>query len=140
MTNKKEIFKVIAVFVGIVLLAAIAVGVLFNVFNNKEEKAEKETVTIHFYNADGWDEVYAYNWSEYGYAAADWPGEKMTPTPGGVWYEYEANADLNKIVFNNGLEGNAQRQTDDLKIGKKLYYYNGWYSTYQDAIEANQDD
>ncbi|MGN0452926.1 MAG: starch-binding protein [Ruminococcus sp.] len=74
------------------------------------------TTRVHFYNADNWSEVYAYEWSTQfkGEALGSWPGTKAT-AEGSGWYYVDVplvaegnDACFNIIFNNNGGDNNKQ--------------------------------
>lgn len=116
--------------------------------------APVETTTIYFDNAENWETVYAFFWTEseemgaspsvapnpFGGAAAQqvqvdyasdyvstfttWPGAEMNHVSGSV-YAVEVPVTANRILFNNG----SADKTDDLTLptdGSDLYISNCW--------------
>ena len=76
----------------------------------------------------GWQDAYAYVWSGNGEneVLGKWPGTKMHYSERYWWFEisFEAAVAPEKIIFNNGLEGEAKEQTDDLDfVNQKTYTY-----------------
>ena len=91
------------------------------------------------FGVGGWDKVYAYTFNDGGteYALGVWPGTELTPEEGlcvetrdstryGLYlfniipnHDGEAN---NKIIFHNGLSGEAKRETAALTIIDSAYY------------------
>ncbi|MGN0452929.1 MAG: starch-binding protein [Ruminococcus sp.] len=85
------------------------------------------TTRVHFYNADNWSEVYAYEWSTQfkGEALGAWPGTKATDEGDGWFYVDvplvpEGNdACFNVIFNNNGGDSNKQYEAtiiDDVNV------------------------
>lgn len=91
-------------------------------FDTTSRPVEGEKTKIYFYNDKGWTNVYAYVW---GSGNNTWPGEKMTKVDGhDGWYVIEVDTSKYvNIIFDNG-SGGTGNQTDDLKIGNKVYYKN----------------
>lgn len=73
-----------------------------------------------FYNNKkaGWDKPYIYSWTGDGTTDATrnhkWPGEPMTRIGSTDYWYYDAPFD--NIIFNNGKDGQATVQTEDLKV------------------------
>ena len=98
----------------------------------KNVKFDKmQTFTAKFENEDSWEKVYAYTWTGGEYDKVEqlgaWPGTEITATvdENGIYTAtigaQEAPAN---IIFNNGLEGDALIQTQDLAFEDgKTYKY-----------------
>ena len=87
---------------------------------------EKENV--YYENANDWESVYAYYWSDSNTKMATWPGIEMSIVKDGV-YTAEIPSDAEYIIFNNG---NGSK-TDDLKLeGFDKIYKDGTWSDYDD--------
>lgn len=108
-----------------------------------KEDAEKamglsaNMTTVHFYNADNWDNVYVHMWEAYDTGA--WPG-KLAEDEGDGWWKFTVPAavgsDFN-IIFNSG-DG---KQTDNLKVTDLLKRYiagNKNYSSKEIAISSGE--
>ena len=85
-----------------------------------DPEPEKTTFTATFKNSIGWENVYAYAWSGDGESVVkfngDFPGVqlKKDETTGVYQYSVEAVKAPEKIIFSNGLKGEALQQTEDL--------------------------
>ena len=81
------------------------------------EKVAK-TYTATFENDIAWEEVYAYTWTGEGNdkveQLGEWPGEKIEVGDNGYQLSFETAVAPEKIIFNNGLEGDAQQKTANL--------------------------
>lgn len=117
--NKKNIF------VTLLVCCFMLVATIFTIGSNAiVAKAASDSITIHFYNADDWDNVYVYYWnSKPKNVEVSWPGKKMNEDSNG-WYSYTIN-DVSKVNFLFSNKGN--NQTDDLTANKSgdWYYKNG---------------
>ena len=75
------------------------------------------TYTAMFKNSIGWDEVYAYAYTEgepvKEYLGA-WPGTKLTDVEGTLTISFKATEAPANIIFNNGETGDGKQQTEDL--------------------------
>ena len=96
-------------------------GATYNSAGKVIPGAEKTTFTATFKNSIGWEEIYAYAYTEDAAGLTEtlgsWPGTKMTKNEEtGVWSisfdAYEAPAN---IIFNNGNGGDGN-QTEDLEF------------------------
>ncbi len=88
----------------------------------------EQDFSVTFATDKGWEKVFAYTWTE-GEADqnAAWPGVEITETlKDGIYtYAFKATAAPAKIIFNNGLDGDAKEQTDDLAFENgKAYEFN----------------
>ena len=101
---------------------------------NKGSAIQEVTAyTYYFNNADTWANVYAYAWKEAdGSTNAAWPGVQMSQAKGAI-YSTALGATFDKVVFNNGLENEALRKTDDLALNHLTPYWDG------DSWEAAPD-
>ena len=89
--------------------------------------------TYYFNNTGAWENVYAYAWkSADGSMNAQWPGVKMNQAKGAI-YSLAIGAEFDKVVFNNGLEGNSEQKTEDLTLAHATPYWDG------DSWEAAPD-
>ena len=108
------------------------------------EMSEKiKTVTINYYNSEGWAKVNMYAWGANVNDAgmlAGWPGAQMTAnaTLGENWYSVTLeNKDLSGlcIIFNNG-----STQTGNITVNVGKYFYFGTtgkgYATQAEALAA----
>ena len=96
--------------------------------------------TYYYYNADGWDQVYAYAWTGEGADEVEntsWPGARMTKVPGMPgWYYVAVDTRLTKIIFNNGGSGEGN-QTGDITVSQatgRYYHDSAWHET----VDADQ--
>ena len=90
---------------------------------------EKENV--YYENANDWESVYAYYWSDSNTKMATWPGIEMSNVSGDV-YTAEIPSDADYIIFNNG----SGTQTDDLTlVGFDKIYDNGNWSDYDGGTD-----
>ena len=87
--------------------------------------------SVSFTTDRGWEKVYAYAWSGEGENVKEfsgtWPGKEITGTlkEGVYTYEFQAAEAPAFIIFNNGLDGDAKDQTEDLAFeDKKTYEFN----------------
>ena len=104
--------------------------------SEERKSGESQNIyTVSFDNAGNWGEVWAYTWTqnESGEAVAtelgNWPGTKMTQTDGGYTIDIKADAAPQFIIFNNGLDGDAAAQTDNLAfVDGKAYTYTQTYT------------
>lgn len=81
---------------------------------------------LSFTNSSGWNKVYAYLWSDSTTSNAAWPGVEITSDKiSSQTYYIEVPKNRYKyIIFNNGLENSALKQTADLPLppdGDMLY-------------------
>lgn len=92
-----------------------------------------KTTTYYFYNAAGWENVYAYYWIEGGLDIG-WHGVKMTAVEGqDGWFSIDIDDNFEKVVFNDGTEGTSVvgiNQTVNLKLDPSKPYctFENWYS------------
>ena len=92
-----------------------------------------ETTTYYFYNAAGWENVYAYYWIEGGLDIG-WHGVKMTAVESqDGWFSIDIDDNFEKVVFNDGTEGTSVvgiNQTVNLKLDPSKPYctFENWYS------------
>ena len=95
-----------------------------------------EVVTAHTYyfnNSSSWTNVYAYAWKAAdGSSNAAWPGVKMNQAKDAI-YSLAIGTDFDRVVFNNGLEGNEEQKTADLTLNNATPYWDG------DSWEAAPD-
>lgn len=88
--------------------------------------------TIYFYNADGWDTVYAYCWEKgTENKNAAWHGVKMTHLGGKVWsYEYSPSTKWDQVVFNDNGSNQTVPDADLPTDNTTAYYKQGsWLSS-----------
>lgn len=74
------------------------------------------TYSIYFHNADGWDGVSAYAWTDGGLILGSWPGKEASAVRGNDgWYCVTFTAEWREIyvIFNNNGAGS---QTGDLAV------------------------
>lgn len=97
-----------------------------------------QTQELYVKNRNNWDNVYAYMWNEelgnHNGNGSDptvgWPGIKMTlvagtSSPQVYYYEVPAEANFDKLIFNNGVSGGAtEKKTIDLDVtyGPNIIY------------------
>ena len=106
----------------------VADNTLFTITGWGEDENPKSTVTTSTYvapttytatfkNSIGWDEVYAYAYTEgepvKEYLGA-WPGTKLTDVEGTLTISFKATEAPANIIFNNGETGDGKQQTEDL--------------------------
>ena len=102
-----------------------------------EVKAQDVTTNVtllNYYSAIfktnyGWAEAWAYVWSGEGQneVLGKFPGKKLSYNERYSQYElgFDAETAPEKIIFSNGLEGDALQQTEDLDfVNQKTYEYN----------------
>ncbi len=94
----------------------------------QDEITPIEKENVYYENANDWESVYAYYWSDSNTKMATWPGIEMSSVKDGV-YTAEISSDAEYIIFNNG---NGSK-TDDLKLeGFDKIYKDGTWSDYDD--------
>ena len=117
------------------LLPIMAVAVLafaiagFATFNNAPEKVSAATDTrVYFYNAWGWDHIYAYAWN--GGDNSGWDAHEITANVeiynsfSFYYFEFDSTEhNYTQIIFHNQYDGNADK-TEDITIVNGAYYYN----------------
>ena len=117
--NKRNIF------VTLLVCCFMLVATIFTIGSNAiVAKAASDSITVHFYNTDDWDNVYIYYWnSKPKNVEVSWPGKKMNEDSNG-WYSYTIN-DVSKVNFLFSNKGD--NQTDDLTANKSgdWYYKDG---------------
>ena len=74
-----------------------------------------ELVTVYYANPT-WSSIYCYAWSDTEGSNAAWPGEVMTLNSDTNIWSYEFNTKYDKLIFNNGLTGEAEQKTTDLVL------------------------
>ena len=86
-----------------------------------------ETTTYYFYNARGWEKVYAHYWTEGGPGTA-WHGVEMTAVEGqDGWFSIEVDDNFKNIVFNDGIgEIEGVNKTADLTLNSSTPYFDGY--------------
>ena len=88
------------------------------------EPVEQEFTATFTTNA-GWENVYAYAWTGETKLLGEWPGTKLEAVEGVYTVTIKATDAPEFIIFNNGLEGDAKQQTDDLAFENgKAYEFN----------------
>ncbi len=96
-----------------------------------------EPVVLYFYNANDWEQVYAYSWLPE--ALGTYPGTQLSAiAEGSKWYSVQMDATVGGFQFNNGKSGTEEKKTGDLTIqeGKPYFYSGTWYATQAEADEA----
>ncbi|MBO4534486.1 MAG: starch-binding protein, partial [Clostridia bacterium] len=94
------------------------------------------TYDVYFFNADGWDEVFAHVWENEGAALNEWPGDAMNALPDHAgWYKATFTLNGNRIIFNGGV-GAAQSATEEIDLDKLFFKSGVWYATMEEADEA----
>ena len=126
---EKKVYFFISLDAGIAPLTYNAIKedvVTLRVDWNKGSDIEEVTAyTYYFNNTDTWANVYAYAWKDSdGSMNAAWPGVKMNQAKGAI-YSLAIGAGFDKVVFNNGLENEAERKTADLTLNHETPYWNG---------------
>lgn len=90
-----------------------------------------KTTTYYFYNAAGWEKVYAHYWVEDG-PGTTWHGVEMTPVDGeDGWFSIDIDDNFEKVVFNDGLgEVEGVNKTVNLILSPSTPYctFENWYS------------
>ncbi|MBO4660216.1 MAG: starch-binding protein, partial [Prevotella sp.] len=83
------------------------------------------TYTATFTTNAGWEKVYAYVFADDApIDGVEWPGDEMTKEGDVYTYSAKLTKAPTGIVFNNGLEGDAKQQTEDLEfVNGKAYEY-----------------
>lgn len=102
----------------------------------------QDSVTLYFYNAEGWQDVYAYTYNVANEELLGvWPGTKTTQDSREGWVKIDVEAnpatDAFNIIFNDG----ASNQTTDLVIDDAQNVYligkaDGTYASYAEAETA----
>ncbi len=117
LTNERmKIMKKIAQVIVLTLIAVLLC--------TTQVKADGEGITVYFYNALGWEDVYVYSWTGESNAPELTPMEAMEKKN---WYKFtfaESMGDTVEFLFYNGTWGDTN-QTQNLVIenGKDMYYY-----------------
>lgn len=102
----------------------------------KTGEAPQYTYTANYYNSDNWENVYAYTFGDE--TMGEWPGTQLTATDGIYNVIFEAAAAPNNIIFNNGKDGDAKKQTADLAFEDGASYNsNGKLSIYTATFTTN---
>ena len=86
--------------------------------------------TLNYYNPE-WDKAYAFVYDSLSEPDTEFPGFEMTKGEDD-WFTCTINGAYNMLIFNNGTE-----ITSELSIQNNKYYFNGWYNTKEEAMEAN---
>ena len=90
-----------------------------NMVNGKCSVCGTIGVTVYYDNANGWNPVKIYYWSDSSPDLIAWPGTDMTPVDGTV-YTAVLPEEAQYVIFNNGSE-----QTEDLTIPGSGWMYTG---------------
>ena len=96
---------------------------------NKSTGHDYEYVTAvdyYFNNGDkNWANVYAYFWnSETGAQNHEWPGLAMVNVSESIWsMPVDSTPGYDKVIFNNGAEGNENVKTGDIALEANKPYY-----------------
>lgn len=90
------------------------------------------TTTYYFYNAAGWNNVYAHYWTVGG-PGTNWTGIKMTAVDGqDGWFSIKIDNNFENVVFNNGNKDGVAGidKTVDLELDPSKPYctFENWYS------------
>ena len=88
--------------------------------------------TLNFYNP-AWDKAYAFVYNSLSEPETAFPGFEMTKGEYN-WFTCTIKGAYNKLIFTNGTE-----ITSELLIQNNRYYFNGWYDTKEEAMEANYE-
>lgn len=110
--------------------------------SNKQTPQPQDFVTLYFYNAEGWQDVYAYTYNVANeQLLGTWPGTKTTQDSREGWVKIDVEAnpatDAFNIIFNDG----ASNQATDLVIDDAQNVYligkaDGTYASYTEAETA----
>lgn len=86
-----------------------------------------KTTIYYFYNAAGWEKVYAHYWTEGG-PGTSWHGVEMTAVEGqDGWFSIEVDDNFKNIVFNDGIgEVEGVNKTADLTLNSSTPYFDGY--------------
>ena len=76
-------------------------------------------------NVKNWANVYAYFWnSETGAQNHEWPGLAMVNVSESIWsMPVDSTPGYDKVIFNNGAEGNENVKTGDIDLEANKPYY-----------------
>ncbi len=89
------------------------------------------TTTYYFYNAAGWEKVYAHYWTEAG-PGTTWHGVEMTAVEGhDGWFSIDIDDNFKNVVFNDGSgEIEGINKTVNLILSPSTPYcsFENWYS------------
>ena len=83
------------------------------------------TYSVYFNNMAKWEKVYVYTFEPE--KCGDWPGTELTRKADGSYqWDYQAptTPTFGGIIFNNGKEGDAKKQTDNLTYSVGATYNN----------------
>lgn len=105
-------------------IKALLLTLVMVLFCATNAQADEEGVTVYFYNALGWENVYVYSWTDGSNAPEMTPMEAMEKKN---WYQFTFSADMGnsiEFLFYNGTWGDTN-QTQNIAInnGKDMYYY-----------------
>jgi|GEM_PF-3572510 len=132
----KNVSKIKLYLLPILACAVLAFAVfgIFGINNAQPTQASAEgetvtTVTVHYYNSLGWENVKIHYWG--GTSSTNWPGVAMNYNSEKGYYSYEIPSDTTGIIFNNG----NGVQTGDLAFVSSSPYY---YGTYNSNIKEQQ--
>lgn len=95
-------------------------------------------VTLVLKNDANWANVYVYFWSSENVAGTAWPGIQLSAAADGLYYAVIPEGNY-YVIFNNGEEGEALRQTSDMVIptDDNVLYNNATDSWSEMRLEAN---
>ena len=117
---------------SLALVAMMMVTLVGSLTVNAAE-TEDGTRTMYFLNNKGWEEVYAYTYSNDGVAVASFPGEKLEKVGtvgymcGGIFdvYAVEITDGVDNVIFSEGFDHGQQSTTvsaDETKNGDVIVY------------------
>ena len=95
-------------------------------------------VTLVLKNDANWANVYVYFWSSENVAGTPWPGLKLEASADGLYYAVIPEGNY-YVIFNNGEEGEALRQSADMIIptDDNVLYNNATSSWSEMRLDAN---
>lgn len=100
-----------------------------------EIETDTDSVTIHYYNENNWNEPYLYYYYD-SQTGTPWPGVAMT-AEGNGWYTYEIQRfSTARVIFSNkGSNQNPVQNQEGFLISGEKWYKNGrFYDTNPDSL------
>ncbi|MDE6578782.1 MAG: starch-binding protein [Muribaculaceae bacterium] len=97
-------------------------------FAKPQNKLDSNNQRIICENTNNWGTVYLHHWYDNNNTTT-WPGVAMTKIEGTEYYWLDISKDRTWIIFTNGINGNGNDKTGDIKIGlstNEVQNYNGW--------------